>query len=168
MSNSTIGVVLGIDPGYGRCGLALVGGERGKDVLLYSTTLETDSATPFPERLAAVARTVRDLIHTYAPEVCALERLYFTSNQKTGMHVAEVRGALLLIAVEAGLEIHEYGPGEVKAAVAGDGRADKRAVEHMVRHLIVLPARAHHDDEVDAIAVALTARAHLPSSRTTL
>ncbi len=152
--------VLGIDPGYGRCGIAVVGGPPGSDTLLHSTTIMTDAGRPFSERLREIAGEVRAAIESFHPALCALERLYFTSNQKTAMHVAEVRGALLLIAVDASIPVLEYGPGEVKAAVAGDGRADKRAVGRMLAHLLKLPDAKRHDDEEDAIAIALTARAH--------
>jgi crossover junction endodeoxyribonuclease RuvC len=152
--------VIGIDPGYERCGFAVL--EKGlqqRDILLFSECFRTSASLPFVERLCLIGAELERLVDVYEPTICALEKLYFTSNQKTGMHVAEVRGVLLFIAARACLTITEYGPGEVTAAVAGDGRGDKRQVMAMVRHLIQIDKEIKYDDEFDAIAVALTARA---------
>src|SRR3989344_1880182 len=121
--------VLAIDPGYGRCGVAVVeknGGE--KEILLYSACIETSAKIDFPERLAAVANECARLINEYVPDCVAMEKLYFQTNQKTAMRVAEVRGALINVASGARLKVFEYTPGEVKSAAAGSGSADKKAV----------------------------------------
>src|SRR3990167_10475961 len=109
--------VLAIDPGYGRCGVAVVEKNNGgKEVLLYSACIETSTKTEFPDRLAAVANECVRLIRQYKPDCLAMEKLYFQTNQKTAMRVAEVRGALIGAASNAGIEVFEYTPGEVKAA----------------------------------------------------
>ncbi len=155
--------VLGIDPGYGRCGVAVVEKNRGaKEVLLYSDCIETSAKDAFPERLAAVASECARLMKEHAPDCIALERLYISKNQKTAMHVAEVRGALMGAASSAGLKVFEYTPGEVKSAAAGWGGADKKAVAQMLHALIKIDKKIRHDDEYDAIAIAVT---HLARAR---
>lgn len=152
--------VLAIDPGYGRCGMAVIEKRGGKDVLLFSDCIETAVGDPFPERLAAVADAAQRLVAQYLPDCMALEKLYVTRNQKTAMHVAEVRGALLHVAAVAGLSVAEYTPGQVKQAAAGWGGADKRAVARMIHALLKIEKPIEHDDEYDAIAVGITHVAH--------
>lgn len=152
--------VFAIDPGYGRCGVAVVERTSGKDTLLYSDCVETSSKDEFPERLAAVADACARLMNEYRPDALALEKLYFQKNQKTAMRVAEVRGALIETAARHEVPVFEYGPGQVKSAVAGSGNADKTAVAVMVRALMKIPKDIKHDDEYDAIAIGITHLAH--------
>lgn len=155
--------VLAIDPGYGRCGVAVVeknGG--GKEVLIYSACIETSAHDQFADRLSQVANECARLIKMHAPDCLAMEKLYFRTNQKTAMRVAEVRGALINTAQAAGLEVFEYTPGEVKSAAAGNGSADKKAVARMLHALIKIEKEIRHDDEYDAIAIAVT---HLSRAR---
>ncbi len=155
--------VLAIDPGYGRCGVAVVEKNGGaKEILLYSDCIETSAKTAFPDRLAAIASECARLMKEYAPDCVALERLFITKNQKTAMHVAEVRGALMGAASSAGLKVFEYTPGEVKSAAAGWGGADKKAVAQMLHALVKIDKKIQHDDEYDAIAIAVT---HLARAR---
>lgn len=155
--------VLAIDPGYGRCGVAVVEKNAGgKEILLYSDCIETSAKTEFPERLAQVASECARLLKVYTPDCVAMEKLYFQTNQKTAMHVAEVRGAILGVASSAGLKVFEYTPGEVKAAAAGFGGADKKAVARMLHALMKIDKKIEYDDEYDAIAVAVT---HLARAR---
>ncbi len=152
--------ILAIDPGYDRCGVAILersseGGER----LLHSECVTTNTEHPFEQRLLNVVESIRSSIDTYKPTVCALEGLFFTTNRKTAMHVAEVRGALIALVTERGLALREFGPGQVKVAITGDGRASKGQVTMMVSKLIPLRKGITYDDEYDAIAIALTASA---------
>src|SRR3989344_1500415 len=120
--------VLGIDPGYGRCGVAVVeknGG--GREVLLYSDCIETPAKMPFGDRLVRVAQECARLMRVHAPDSLALEKLYFQKNQKTAMRVAEVRGALLHAAAEAGLSLFEYTPRGGKKPPAGAGSGSQNA-----------------------------------------
>jgi len=152
--------ILALDPGYGRCGIALVERtQNGKDVLIDSDCITTESSLPFEERLHTVTAVFSSWIEKYSPDICAFERLFFTKNQKTAMRVAEARGAFILTAQRAGIPLHEYGPGEIKVAITGDGRATKRQVITMVDLLVRPQKKIRHDDEYDAIAVALTAAA---------
>ncbi|MBI2610633.1 crossover junction endodeoxyribonuclease RuvC [Candidatus Kaiserbacteria bacterium] len=148
--------VLAIDPGYGRCGIAVVEKENGKEILIYSSCVETPATSEFPERLAIVADECARLLREYKPGALVLEKLYITKNQKTAMRVAEVRGALISAAARAGVPISEYTPSEVKAAVTGNGRADKHAVTKILHALVKIEKEIKHDDEYDAIAIAVT------------
>lgn len=152
--------VLAIDPGYGRCGVAVVERIAGKEELLHSDCIETSPQDDFIERLAVVADACARLMEEYTPDAFALEKLYFQKNQKTAMRVAEVRGALIETAARHETPVHEYTPGQVKSAVGGSGNADKRAVATMVRALLHVTKNIRHDDEYDAIAIALTHLAH--------
>jgi crossover junction endodeoxyribonuclease RuvC len=107
------------------------------------------------ERLAAVTEAVADAIRTYAPDAVALETLYFSTNKKTALAVAEARGAVLSAAGGAGLSVLEFSPGTVKLAVTGYGNADKKAIALMVPKLLTLPPKKRLDDELDAIAIAI-------------
>lgn len=154
--------VLAIDPGYGRCGVAVLEKVGGRELLAYSACIETTSDVDFPQRLAAIVEKCRRLLEKHHPDELALEKLYFTKNQKTAMRVAEVRGAIIAAAARVGIPVSEYSPGEVKSAVAGFGRADKRAIAKMLRTLLSIKKDIRHDDEYDAIAVGVT---HLARSR---
>lgn len=148
--------VLAVDPGYGRCGVAVVEKEAQKETLLYSACIETPAALEFPERLAIVAKECARLLLRYYPDAVALEKLYITRNQKTAMRVAEVRGALIAAATKHHIPISEYTPSEVKVAVAGSGRADKRAIIKMLHALVKIEKKIELDDEYDAIGIAVT------------
>jgi len=148
--------VLAIDPGYGRCGVAVIEKKDQKEQILYSACIETSATSEFPERLATVAKECARLLRVYKPDALALEKLYITKNQKTAMRVAEVRGALIGAAARVGVPVFEYTPGEVKSAAAGSGRADKRAVIKMLHALVKIEKEIKYDDEYDAIAIAVT------------
>lgn len=153
--------VLAIDPGYGRCGVAIVDKNNGKETWIYSDCIETHAKDGFVERLAQIVAECERLIHEHNPDALAMERLFFTSNQKTAMQVAEVRGAILSAAASAGLPTFEYTPGQVKSATTGYGSADKRQVMDMLRMLLKIEKAVKHDDEYDAIAVGITHLAHI-------
>ena len=150
--------VLAIDPGYDRCGIAVLERVNAKEQVLHSQCFITDRTQTFPFRLTAIGIEVERLLMIYKPDMVALEALYWGSNQKTAMGVAEVRGMLIYLAGKAGLPLYEYTPLQVKAGVTGDGRSDKRQVTEMVRRLVKLPPTPgrRHDDEYDAIALGLT------------
>lgn len=149
--------VLAIDPGYGRCGVAVlerIGGE--KETLLYSGCIETSKDADFTARLGIVADECARLAKKYKPDVVALEKLYFSTNQKTAMRVAEVRGSLIQVATSLGIPVFEYTPGEIKSAAGGHGGAGKEQVAKMLRALIKTEKEIKYDDEYDAIAVGVT------------
>ncbi len=153
--------VLGIDPGFGRCGVAIVEKVGGKEVLSYSDCIETSAENDFPARLLQVTDECARLIREYQPDAVAIEKLYFSNNQKTAMQVAEVRGAIINCASGFGLTVAEYTPGEVKSAVASSGRADKKQLAAMLHLLIKIEKKIRRDDEYYAIAIAVTHLARL-------
>lgn len=153
--------VLAIDPGYGRCGVALLEKGGRKDAWLYSDCIETSSQRHFDERLRDVADECSRLIEKFKPDALAMERLFFASNQKTAMRVAEVRGAILHAASVAGIPSFEYTPGQIKSATTGSGRADKKQITQMIHLLLDIEKPIKYDDEYDAIAVGITHLAHL-------
>ena len=154
--------VLGIDPGYGRCGVAILERANGKDILHYSECIETSPHMDFTERLSIVANRCEELIAEHAPDCIAMEKLFFAKSRTTGLKVAEVRGAILALAGGSSLSVFEYAPSEVKSAAAGYGSADKKQVIKMLHALVKIEKAIRHDDEYDAIAVGLT---HLASAR---
>ena len=149
--------ILGVDPGYDRLGLAIVDGDgRGGGRWIWSTTAKTDKALPHHERLLQVRRSVAAAIAEHRPGAVAVEQLFLSNNQKTAMPVAEARGVILAESAAAGTLVFEYGPQQVKLAVAGSGRAEKKAVEKMARLLAGIGDQKMGDDEADAVAIALT------------
>ena len=155
--------ILGIDPGYERLGVSVIekATESGADeVLLYSDCIKTSSKLPFPDRLVQLGEEISRLIDVHKPEVLAIEKLYFTNNQKTAMYVSQAIGAIIYIARSKSLAIYEYTPLQIKVACAGNGRADKKQIMTMLPLLIKIEKEIKHDDEYDAIATALTHIAH--------
>lgn len=153
--------IISIDPGYDRCGVAVLEKNSGKEVLIASDCFTTNRTDPFPVRLAAIFTQLQDLITTHKPQALALERLYVTKNQKTAMMVSEVRGAILALAGLYSLSVQEFTPNQIKLAVTGYGSADKTQVMHMIPKLVRIEKTIRHDDEFDAIAVGLTYLAHM-------
>lgn len=149
--------VLAIDPGYDRLGVAIMEKDQKHGTLLYSSCVVTNRADSFPERLQHIGAEIRTLCATYDPTAIALERLYFNTNQKTVMQVAEVRGVVIYLAGLHGCRMLEYTPQEVKVAVTGYGKSDKKQVTTMVARLLPGVKKDALDDEYDAIAIALTA-----------
>lgn len=149
--------VLAVDPGYERLGIAVV--EKipaTKEKLIYSECFKTSPKATHAERLHALGNHIKEVIEEYSPSCFAIETLFWGTNQKTGMKVSEARGALLYQATLAKLPVFEYSPSEIKIAVTGYGRSDKKQVIHMVERLLEIEKTIPFDDEYDAIAVALT------------
>ena len=152
--------VLGIDPGYGRCGLAILEGDGSHPRLTYSTCVETKSTDEFSRRLLEVGDAIVQTILKHKPELIALEELYFSNNQKTALNVAEARGMILYIAAKHNIPLREFNPMTVKVAITGYGRANKTDVTKMIERLVHIETPLQYDDEYDAIAVGITALAH--------
>ena len=150
--------ILGIDPGYERVGVALVD-KNSKDELVYSECIRTDAKTPFPTRLVEIGEQLEKIIKKYSPDILAIETLIFNTNQKTALKVSEARGVVVYTCVRHNMQVSEYSPLQIKNAVTGYGRATKTQVETMTRNLIKIENQNIIDDEMDAIAVALTCSA---------
>lgn len=155
-------ILLAIDPGFERLGIAIIEKQKGqKEVLRYSECFHTSPKEFFEKRLVLLGEKVRDVVQNYHPELLSIETLFLETNQKTGMHVAEARGVVLYECARAGMQIVEYSPLQIKLAVTGYGKSDKKQVMAMVPRLIALPHSITSDDELDAIAIGLTAIAYL-------
>lgn len=149
--------IISIDPGYERVGIAVIEKlPKQNEVLLYSDCFKTSKEDRLPARIALIGREIKKLIEEYKPERLAIEKLYFTNNQKTAMGVSEARGVIIYEGSLAGLTIHEYTPLEIKVAVTGYGKSDKKQVISMIPRLIKIDKKIAHDDEYDAIAVGIT------------
>src|SRR5579884_1999179 len=120
--------VLGVDPGLGRTGVAVVDGVPGRLSLVHAARLDTVPQTAEVNRLVSLFEMVGDTVREHRPDVAAVEQLFFSTNKQTAMRVAEARGVILLALARAGLTVHEYTPGQVKQAVCGYGGARKPQV----------------------------------------
>ena len=150
-------IILSIDPGYERVGIAVLERlEKGKEKVLYSECFKTSPKIAHTERLFLVGQKIREIIDMWAPEALAIEKLFFNTNTKTAILVAEARGVIVYEAALAHMDIFEYTPLQIKIAVTGYGRSEKRAIMMMVPKLIEITKKIKSDDEYDAIAIGLT------------
>lgn len=154
--------IISIDPGYDRAGIAILEEVNSKPNLIYSECFQTDKKDHVNQRIYKVVREVHNLIEKFKPDIFAIENLFLNSNQKTAMRVSETRGALIYEANLMGVRIFEFTPLEIKIAVTGHGRSDKKQVEDMVRRIILKGSKDVLDDEMDAIAIGLTCLAQIP------
>lgn len=157
--------VLGIDPGLTRCGYSVLEPTgRGRSKAIAIGVIKTAPESALAERLLEVRDEVASLLVEYKPVVVAIERIFFQNNVKTAIPVAQVSGVIIAAAAGSGARVAEYSPSQIKAAVAGDGRADKEQVQTMVQNLLGLAAAPSPADAADAAAVALCHLAHDPGS----
>ncbi|TSC61676.1 MAG: crossover junction endodeoxyribonuclease RuvC [Parcubacteria group bacterium Gr01-1014_48] len=156
--------IVSIDPGYERIGIAVLESGISKEIVLYSDCFQTSGKDSFGKRLLQIGIEVERIVALHSPNAIALEKLFFNTNQKTAMHVAEVRGALLYIAQRAGVGVYEYTPLQIKMAILGYGRGEKQQVIDMVKRLVVISKNIRYDDEYDAIAIGLTCLAYEKNS----
>lgn len=147
-------VTLGIDPGTAILGFGVIRGDTDPQ-LIDVGVIETDSKAPMPDRLVILHAETARLIERYTPDVMAIEQLFFARNVTTAIAVGQARGVVLLAAAQAGIPVAEYSPSEVKFAVVGYGKADKRQMQEMVKLILNLPEIPHPDDAADALAIAL-------------
>ena len=157
-------VILGIDPGLAIVGWGVVEYNAGKFRVLGYGSIETPAGTDTPERLKMIYDDIVLLIRKYRPDEMAIEELFFNTNITTGIRVAEARGVLLLGAETMGVPISEYTPLQVKQAVSGYGRAEKKQVIAMVTSILGLASPPKPDDTADALAIAIC-HAHTGGSR---
>jgi crossover junction endodeoxyribonuclease RuvC len=153
--------IFGIDPGSGRTGYGCVETDGRRYRLVACGAIVATAGDPFPQRLARIHRELTRMLATCRPECVAVENLFHGINPRSALTLGHARGVAMLAAVEAGCEIVEYTPAEVKRAVVGYGRADKRQMQQMIKMLLGLDAPPSPHDAADALAVALC---HLHSS----
>lgn len=147
--------IISIDPGYERLGIAILEKQK-RETLIFSECFKTKSELPFTERLELVGREVARIIAEHQPDALAIENLFISTNQKTAMRVAEVRGAILYQSRLNGLSVYEYTPLQIKTATTGYGKATKDQVGTMVRKIVPEAKNLTQDDEIDAIAIGIT------------
>ena len=147
--------ILGIDPGFATIGFGLVAAERGSVQMLRYGAITTPAGMEFPKRLRLIYQDTTELLQMLQPDAVAMEELFFNTNITTGIQVAHGRGILLLACEEYGVPIFEYTPSQVKQAVVGYGKAEKRQVMDMTRRLLHLKEIPRPDDAADGLALAL-------------
>jgi len=148
-------LILGIDPGFGRMGYAVVAAAGNDLRLMICDAIMTPTGEAYPLRLQLIYEELSVIIDRYCPKEAAVEKLFFGKNVTTAIGVAQARGVALLTLMQSGLTIAEYTPSEVKLAVTGYGAARKEQVGYMVRHLLDLPSIPQPDDAADAAAIAI-------------
>lgn len=148
-------IILGIDPGLALLGYGLIKTENDKVKLLECGTIVTKAGTPFPRRLSIIHNSMGELIQKFQPDCIAFEELFAGKNVKTVIQVAQARGAAMAAAFGTGAELFEYTPMQIKQAVVGYGRADKKQVQEMVRLLLGMEKIIRPDDAADAVACAI-------------
>lgn len=154
MFSPTSRVTIGIDPGTAILGYGVVEGDNDSRVVDFGV-IETPSELDMPNRLVILHEAVTKLLHEHHPDDLAVEQLFFARNVTTAIAVGQARGVVLLAAAQKGIPVAEYSPSEIKNAIVGYGKADKRQIQEMVRILLGLPEVPQPDDAADALAVAL-------------
>ncbi len=147
--------IMGIDPGIATIGFGVLDSEKNSQKLITCGVISTPAHTSLSSRLEQIYGDMLDLLEMFKPDAVSIEELFFNTNITTGIAVAHGRGVILLACRKAGAEVYEYTPLQVKQAVVGYGRAEKRQVMDMVRRICKLPAPPKPDDAADAVALAL-------------
>ncbi len=156
-------IILGIDPGYGRLGYAVLKKSdpssdeaSNKEELLDYSCIETDPKKEHNKRILEITNNIEKIIKKYKPEILSIEKLFFTKNQKTALQVSEIKGIIIYICLKNKMKIAEFTPLEVKTAVCGYGKASKEQVQKMIELLVKIKEPIKYDDTADAIALCLT------------
>jgi crossover junction endodeoxyribonuclease RuvC len=147
--------IFGIDPGSERTGYGCVETDGSRHRIITCGAISAPSSAAFPDKLLAIHRRLAALLEEHRPDCVALENIFFAANVRSALKLGHARGVAMLAAVEAGLEVAEYTPAEIKRAVVGHGRAEKAQVQHMIKLLLGLPAVPTPHDAADALAVAI-------------
>ncbi len=148
-------IILGIDPGYAIVGWGVLEYKGNKFKVLDYGAITTEAKTPFPLRLQHIWNEMCILIKKYKPQAMSLEKLFYNTNAKTVIDVAQARGVIVLAAQTYGVDIFEYTPIQVKQSVVGYGRAEKKQVQEMTRVILNLEKIPKPDDTADALAMAI-------------
>jgi len=145
--------IIGIDPGYERCGFAVLEKTTKVKVLTYGC-MRTKSSDPFIVRQSEIADDFQQLLEKYKPDILSIEDLFFAKNVKTGLKVAQIRGVLIYLAEKFGCKILEPKPSEAKSFFCGDGKADKKTMQKMAKLTFNLKQTPKLDDTADSLAMA--------------
>tara|TARA_Y100000310_G_C20325163_1_gene642622 strand:- start:64 stop:552 length:489 start_codon:yes stop_codon:yes gene_type:complete len=146
--------IIGIDPGLATVGIGLIEADSMQPKALEWATIETAAGTPMSERLLEIGNDLSAYLEAEKPELAVIEKLYFSVNEKTALDVAQARGVILATVARFGIEIIEPTPPELKSCIAGDGKADKKQMQQMVKMLFNLDEIPKPDDAADALALA--------------
>ncbi len=149
-------LILGIDPGIGRCGFGLVSSDGSKLKAIDYGCIETSSNSSIEERLLIVNEEIGKIIKKNKPDAVSVEELFFGANSKTALVVGQARGVVLLAAAKNNILVTKYTPLQVKVALTGYGRADKNQIGQMVKIILGLEKIPKLDDTTDALAIAIT------------
>jgi crossover junction endodeoxyribonuclease RuvC len=152
--------IVGIDCGTEKTGFGVIDTDGCRHRLVSAGVIRTNTADALQRRLRVIAAELRAVIETFAPEAVAVEEVFHAINAKSALKLAHVRGVALLMAAEAGLDVGEYSPLEVKVSVVGYGRAEKRQVQMMVHSLLATELQIESLDATDALAVAICHATH--------
>ena len=147
--------ILGIDPGIATIGFGVLDSEKNNHTLINCGVISTPAHTSLSSRLEQIYDDLLQLLDLFKPDAVSIEELFFNTNITTGIAVAHGRGVILLACQKAGVRVYEYTPLQVKQAVVGYGRAEKKQVMDMVKRICRLPAPPKPDDAADAVALAL-------------
>lgn len=153
--------LIGIDPGYGRIGWGIIEYQNNRWMHVAHGCIETTKKIPMPDRLEELYRELGSILVTYKPSIGAVEELFFVKNITTGIQVGQARGVILLVMKRLKMKIYEYTPLEIKQAVTGYGKAEKRQIQMLVQMQLGLKDRPRPDDAADALGVALTCATQL-------
>ena len=148
--------IIGIDPGYAIVGFGVLDYIGNDFRTIDFGAITTNANTPFELRLKTIYDDMCEVLDKYKPDEMGIEKLFFNTNQKTGIDVAQARGVILLSAIERGIKICEYTPLQVKQALVGYGRAEKKQVQELTRSILKLKEVPKPDDTADALALAIT------------
>ena len=147
--------ILGIDPGYAIVGFGIIDSVNGENTVVDYGVIETDKELSLPLRLDIIQQAIQEIFNTYSPEVVAIEELFYFKNQKTVIPVAEARGVIVQTCFKLCKNIFEYTPLQIKQALTGIGRAEKKQVQFMTKTILNLASIPKPDDAADALAVAI-------------
>lgn len=148
-------IILGIDPGYAIVGWGVIEYMANRFTVVDYGAVTTEAGTPFNDRLKAVYDGIDSIMKRYSPEALSIEKLFYNTNAKTVIDVAQARGVINLAAVQNNIPIFEYTPLQVKQSVVGYGRAEKKQVQEMTRVILKLAKIPKPDDTADALAMAI-------------
>lgn len=148
-------IILGIDPGYAIVGWGVIEYTSNRFTVVDYGAVTTQAGTPFNDRLKAVYDGIDIIMKRYSPEALSIEKLFYNTNAKTVIDVAQARGVINLAAVQNNIPIFEYTPLQVKQSVVGYGRAEKKQVQEMTRVILKLAKIPKPDDTADALAMAI-------------
>lgn len=156
--------VIGIDPGSEKTGWGVIEGSGRSYKLIEHGVVRSSSKVRFAARLLKISNDLEEVIRRLAPDICAIEETFFSTNVKSALKLGHARGVAMLVAERAGLTLHEYSPRLIKQTVVGYGNAEKHQVQEMVRILLSLPMPPEPHDAADALAVAICHLHHTGSS----